>query len=147
MRRPLEHAIATLMVTSLALALFTTPAAASSITIVGGHPEQIDLACLPCRGGIGLTVGTQGYSAQDCPLAQRAVLPMSLVLDAPSLVRLTFIGLDSWSYNQFHVDQDGDGDPFNDPAAFDLPRPAPGGDWTVRDRRARTPATRNAQLR
>lgn len=105
-------------------ALAPSVASASSITIVGGREEQIDLACLPCRGGFGLPVGTLGYSALDCPATQRAPMTMWLVLDEPSVVRFTFIGLDSWSYNEFYVDRNDDGDPFGDAPVFSIGRPA-----------------------
>ena len=112
-----------LLVLLLFGALAPSVASASSITIVGGREEQIDLGCLPCRGGLGLPVGTLGYSALDCPATQQTPLMMWLVLDEASLVRFSFLGLDSWSYNEFYVDQNGDGDPFNDPAVFSIPRP------------------------
>lgn len=122
---PLARFLQGLILVLAVAILFPAPASASSITIVGGREESIDIPCFPCRGQLGgIPVGTLGYSALDCPLTQRPALAMGLVLSEPTPVRFTFMGLDSWSYNQFFVDQNNDGDPFNDPPVFDIPRPA-----------------------
>lgn len=123
MRKTSSCLACVLLVSATAFCLAATPAAASSITIVGGRPEVIDLPCDVCRGGLGIPVGTMGYSAQDNPVTGPPVV-MSLLLDAASFVRFTSLGLDSWSYNQFFVDRDNDGDPFNDAPVFSFPRPA-----------------------
>jgi len=117
------HPLRVLVLVSILVVGVTAPVAASSITIVGGFEEQIDLACIPCRPATlaGIPVGTLGYTAQDCPAGSGGVTAMSLVLDQASLVRFRFIGLDTDWHNQFYVDQDGDNDPFNDPIVFDLP--------------------------
>lgn len=123
MRNP---AYLTIRVLGLALIVggaMAAPAAASTISIVGGIEEVIDLPCVPCRpaGFAGIPLGTSGYAAQSCPLDQLPLIPMSLVLDRAALVRFTSLGLDTMYHNQFYVDQNGDGDPFNDPVVFDFP--------------------------
>jgi hypothetical protein len=122
MRKTSSWIACVLFISVSASCLTATSATASSITILGGRPEVIDLPCDVCRGGLGIPVGTMGYSALNNPVTSPALV-MSLLLDEASFIRFTSIGLDSWSYNQFFVDQDNDGDPFNDAPVFSFPRP------------------------
>jgi len=122
MRRLPARFLQTLFVVVTVAIFIPAPAAASSFRIVGGWEENIDIPCFPCRGGDGIPVGTQGYSALDWERTH-SILLLSLFLNEGSLVRFTFLGTDSWSYNQFFVDLNDDRNPFNDPPVFDIPRP------------------------